>query len=373
MRNNVKVSQLALLLFVLLPGGKYISLPAILASQVGRDSWVVVALLLLLDMVALYFVMWAVANNVNKYNFVQILDKSIGRIGRYLVLLIMLAWLVLRMVTLATSMYNMFYVAFGIKANWLGYILPLTAVVIFLISRGFMCIARLNQILAPVIILAVLSIIVYPMLTVDKSNLLPILSGDIAEVASGILGNNFWFADYFFVYFVMGNISINKRGRVVVMTAFGIGALLCIAMNAVFIALYGSLAQYTDLAMSKVSQYALVMSSSGRLDWISLSVWTLSVCIKLTVLAYSVYVCIVYLLGICSVKLHIVPTALIVVCMMIPLLVPADTLLSVSLRVLSIPLMLVQYVLPLLMPLLVHVCNRRKARVAMLDGTGVLS
>lgn len=367
MRNNVKMSQLALLLLVLLPGGKYISLPVILATQVGRDSWIVVAVLLLFDLVALSMLLWGIRHNVNKYNFVQVLDSSIGVVGRTVVLIVMLAWLSLRMITLATSMYNVFYVAFGIKANWLGYVLPLAGVMIFLISRGFMCIARLNQILAPLILIAVLSIIIYPLLTVDKSNLLPILSGGVGDVAGTLLGNNFWFADYFFLYFVLGDIKLDKGGSTVMLVCFGAGALLCVAMNGVFIALYGALAPYTDMAMSKVSQYALVLSSSGRLDWLSLSVWTLSVFIKLTVLAYSMYVCIIYMFGICSTRLHALPTAVIVLLLFVPLLLPASQLLDATLSVLAWPLMVVQYLLPLLMPYFVHVANSKKTNPKLLQ------
>lgn len=371
MRNNVKMSQLALLLLILLPGGKYISLPVILATQVGRDSWIVVALLLLFDLVALSMLLWGIRHNVNKYNFVQILDSSIGVVGRIVVLVIMLCWLSLRMITLATSMYNVFYVAFGIKANWLGYVLPLIAVMLFLISRGFMCIARLNQILSPLIFIAVLSIIVYPLLTVDKSNLLPILSGGADSVLGSLLGNNFWFADYFFLYFVLGDIKITKGSSAFVLFCFGVGALLCVAMNGVFIALYGALAPYTDLAMSKVSQYSLVLSSSGRLDWLSLSVWTLSVFIKLSVLAYSIYVSIVYLFGICSTKLHPVPASIIALLMFVPLLLPASQLLEGVLSVLTLPLLAVQYLLPLLMPWFVHIANKRKQQPQLLGSMEV--
>ncbi len=367
MRNNVKMSQLALLLLILLPGGKYISLPVILATQVGRDSWIVVAMLLLFDLVALSVLMWGIRHNVNKYNFVQVLDKSIGVVGRTVILVVMFCWLALRMITLATSMYNVFYVAFGIKANWLGYVLPLVGVMLFLISRGFMCIARLNQILAPLILLAVLSIIVYPLLTVDKSNLLPILSGGWGTVLGSLLGNSFWFADYFFLYFVLGDIKISRGSSTALLCAFGAGALLCVAMNGVFIALYGQLAPYTDMAMSKVSQYALVLSSSGRLDWLSLSVWTLSVFIKLAVLAYSLYVCVVYVFGICSTRLHLVPVGIILLLMFVPLMLPANQLLQGSLKLLTWPLLVVQYALPLAMPLLVHTANKSDNRHRMLD------
>ncbi len=367
MRNNVKMSQLALLLLILLPGGKYISLPVILATQAGRDSWVVVALLLLLDLVALCFLLWAVANNVNRYNFAQILDRCIGRVGRTILLLVMFCWLALRMVTLASSMYNIFYVAFGIKANWLGFILPLFAVMMFLVSRGMMCIARINQLLAPLILLAVLSIIVYPLLTVDKSNLLPILSNGMGDVLEALLGNNFWFADYFFIYFALGDIQRHKGGSGVVIGAFVCGALLCVAMNGVFIALYGALAPYTDLAMSKVSQYALSMSSSGRLDWLSLSVWTLSVFIKLSVLAYSMYVCMVYMLGISSTRMHVVPTAIILLLMFVPLAVAPQQLLSEGIKILVYPLLVVQYLLPICMPLMVHWCNKKRPKPQLLE------
>ena len=49
MNNQVKPNQIALILMLIVSGGKYMSLPQTLSQQVGRDAWLVTLILLLAD------------------------------------------------------------------------------------------------------------------------------------------------------------------------------------------------------------------------------------------------------------------------------------------------------------------------------------
>lgn len=357
MNNKVKISQLSLLLLTIVPGGKYLSLPSILAQQVGRDSWIVVGVLLLFDVVCLSFLLWAINNNVNMRTFPQILYNSIGKVLATIVFVIMWIWIAVRMITLIVSIYKLFTVAFSIKTNWLGFIIPLIIFMLFLITRGFRNIARLNEIFAALVVLGILSIIIAPLTTVDKSNLLPILSQDSGNIWKAIFANNFWFSDYAFLYFVLGDIVVKKRLFSPILASFGGSSVLTVLMNMLFITLYGSLASQKDIAMSKVSQFSLVVASSGRIDWLSLTVWTVSIFVKLTVLAFCLYKCTEFIFQSKKPTFSFVHALPIVILSFVPMFVGTDHILEWTIKIFNYPFIAVKYVLPLLMPLLVTIAN----------------
>ena len=105
MNNNVNMRQLALILLVIIPGGKYLTLPAMLARQTGTDSWIVLATMLLIDLICLCFLLWAVGLN-HRYELKDILNMTVGRPVAKIVFVIFLAFVLIRMVTLMTSAYD---------------------------------------------------------------------------------------------------------------------------------------------------------------------------------------------------------------------------------------------------------------------------
>lgn len=359
MKDNAKLMQVSLILMLVIPGGKYLSLPAVLSTQVGKDSWIVIAILLLVDAFCLFFMVMGL--NKNKYSLTidNILDSTIGKVPTKIIYLIFFVFLQLRIITLLSSMYKLFAATFTINATWLAFLLPISIFSIFIVAKGFRTLARLNQLLTVLILISLASILIYPAMQMDLSNLLPLFESDLPTLIEGTLNSSFWFTDYIFLYFVLGSIKSNKHPMGTVMGCFAVGALLTVVMNILFVALYGQLAPYTDLAMSKVSQFAMALTTTGRLDWLSLSVWTMSVFIKLALFVYSCYKCVQYFIGDKSIGVNYWVCIFVLAFSIIPMFLSADELLTLILPYAMYAFMLVQYILPLFLPLLVAIANKK--------------
>lgn len=359
MKNSVKMSQIALLLLVIIPGGKYLSLPAALSQQVGRDSWIVISILLVIDAICLAMLLSSVVHNKHKLSFDAIMTNSLGTVVSKLIYFVFFVLLQMRIITLMSSVYKLFSATFTINTTWIGFWLPVCAFGVYMISIGFRGIARLNQILSVIVILSLASILIYPAMETDVRNLLPLMQSDVIDIAKCSFNSTFWFADYIFIYFVLDNITLGKRPRTIALCGFGVGAGLTIFMNVLFVALYGPLAEYTDLAMSKVSQFALALTTNGRLDWLSLSLWTMSIFIKLALFMYCAYQSLKFIVGDKGIKINYFIAGAVMIFSLVPLFVPADDLLSAVLPYTVYPFIVVQYILPLFMPLLVNRANKK--------------
>ena len=58
-KNQVTVGQFSLLFLLVISGSKFLSLPSILAEDVGHDSWLVICVAFLWDGICLAFLGWA--------------------------------------------------------------------------------------------------------------------------------------------------------------------------------------------------------------------------------------------------------------------------------------------------------------------------
>lgn len=368
-KDRVSVNQFALMYLLLIAGGKFLTLPSILASDVGHDSWLTLVFSFLWDGICLTFLLWAIRiNKDSQLDISQILNNTVTKVVAKIILVIFFVMFVVRNNILLSACYKMFAVTFDVSTNWIVYVLPVVALAILALKLGFNSIARASQLLFGIIFICVLVLVLSPLSQVDFGNLLPIGEAGMGTIIATSVKRSFWFSDYVFVYLVLDNVKIKKHVFSPVLTAFAVGALLTIGMNAMFVALYGSLASQFDLAMSKIGVHFVANSSNGRWDWLTLSIWLISVFIKIVVFFYSAYKCLEKIFEFNTSKINIWAVLAITLLFMLPIFFPIDIVLSTVVQYGIIPFLVVQYALPLCMPLLTKAAQAKINGESLTDG-----
>ncbi len=351
-KNRVSVDQLSLMYLLLLMGGKFLSLPSILASDVGHDSWLAMAFSFMWDGVCLCMLLWAIKINRNaKMDIGAILDKSVSKPVAKVIFVIFFVIFVLRTNILLASTYKMFSVTFDVSTNWIVYLIPVGALAIFAIAKGFNAIARTAQLFFALVVISVIALLVSPLSEVKLTELLPVAEAGWGKVLWTSYFRSFWFSDYIFVYFVLDGIKIKKHVFAPMLTSFAVGALLAITLNAVFVAIFGHFAPDFDMAMSKIGVFSAASTTNGRWDWLTLSIWLVSVFLKMIVFIFCAYKCVEKIVGAHFVKVNWISISVVMLTLLLPLFVTAEDILNTVVKWGLIPFTLVQYVLPLLMPL----------------------
>ena len=359
-KNRVNVDQLALLYLLLIAGGKFLSLPSILAGDVGHDSWLAMCFSFLWDGICLGFLLWAIKLNTKANMDVSaILDKSVSKVVSKIILIIFFVIFTLRTNILLTSCYHMFSITFDVSTNWLVYLLPVLAVSFFALQRGFNAIARASQLLFGLILLAVIALLVSPLMEVEFTELLPIGEAGWGKIIETSYARSFWFSDYLFMFFVMDGIKVKKHVFSPVFIAFGVGVVLTVLLNAVFVALFGTYAPSFDMAMSKIGVFSAASTQNGRWDWLTLSIWLISVFIKIITFIFCSYKCLEKLIDKNFANVNWILAAIVSVTLLLPMFVSTETLLNTVIVWCLIPFTVVQYLLPLLMPLFTSVALKK--------------
>lgn len=359
-RNRVSVNQVALLYLLMIAGGKFLAFPSILAKDVGHDSWLVLCFSFVWDAICLSFVLWAIKiNRTKQMDIGTILNKSVSRFVAKPIFVIFFVIFIVRIIILLSSCYKTFSVTFDVKTNWIFFILPVIGVGMLVIFLGFTSISRTSQIFMAIIILAVIALMISSLSQTQFSYLLPIGEAGWGKILETSYTRSFWFSDYIFIYFVMDSLKIKKRLFTPVLTAFAVGAVLTIIMNAVFVAMYGSLAPNFDLAMSKIGIFSMASTTNGRWDWLTLSIWLMSVFIKIVVFFFCAYKCVEKIFELPAAKPNWLIGAFISILLLLPMFISVDFLLNDFIKWGLIPFTVVQFALPLAMPLLTRVAAKK--------------
>ena len=360
MKNRVKVDQLALIYLLIITGGKFTSLPSLLAGDLGHDSWVSMCFSFLWDGVCLCFLLWAIKlNSKANLDISAILNRSVSKVVSKIVLAIFFVIFVLRTNVLLTNCYQMFSVTFDVSTNWLVFILPIALLSFFAIQRGFNAIARASQLLFGIIFIALVALMVSPLMEADLAALAPVGEAGWGKILANSYTRSFWFSDYIFIYFVLDGVKVKKHVFTPILVSFGIGAALTVLINAVFVALFGSFAPDFSMAMSKIGVFSVANTTNGRWDWLTLAIWLLSVFIKMIVFIFCAYKCVEKILEKNFAKVNFFVALFITATLMLPMFVSTETLLSTFIVWALIPFTIVQYLLPLFMPLLTKVALKK--------------
>lgn len=359
-KDRVTVGQLALMLMLVIAGGKFLGLPGVLAAEVGHDSWLVLCLGFLADALCLCFLLWAMRINRSACLSVDaVLDVTVGKAVSKAVLGIFFVVFTSRMIVLLGSCYKMFAVTFDVNTNWIFFALPVAAVSVFALWRGFTSVARVSQLLFMLVTLSVLAMVANPLIDSRWTELLPVAEAGWGKIALTAVKQGYWFSDYLFVYFLLDKVRQGKRLFSPVLSVFVVGAVITILTNIVFVTLYGSFAEHFDPAMSKLGVFSSGAGASGRWDWLTLSLWVTSVLLKITLFFYCAYKSLEKMFNLRHDKINPFAVCAIVATMMIPMAVSGKTFTGKFLAYAVAPFAVVQYALPLVFPLLTKIAVKK--------------
>lgn len=365
-KDRISINQFALMYLMLIAGGKFLNLPSILAADVGHDSWLTLTFSFVWDAVGLTFLLWAIKlNKDSQLDLSAILNNTVSKVVAKIIFVIFFVMFVVRTNILLNSCYKMFAVTFDVSTNWIVFVLPVVALAVLTLKLGFTSVARASQLLFGIIFLCVVVLLLSPVSQVELGALLPVGEAGWGKILSTSFTRSFWFSDYVFIYLLLDNVKVKNKVFSPVLLAFVVGAVLTIAMNAIFVALYGSLASQFDLAMSKIGVHFVSNSSNGRWDWLTLSVWLISVFIKIVVFFFSAYKCLEKIFEFKGDKINVWAVGAITLLYMLPMFVSTDIALNTVVQYGLLLFVVVQYALPIAMPFLTRAAQ---AKIAVKQG-----
>ena len=369
MNNSVKQTQIILLVIIVVSGGKFLSLPGLMAKLAGRDSWASMLIMFLADLLSLAFILWTVYISKDK-SFDQILSDTLSPVGAKIVFLIYAFFFILRIMGGLLDTQELISSTLSVVTNWVAFVVPVLFVIGFNVVRGARNIGRVSQIFFGFIFASVIMILLLSLKNTDFSNLKPTFANGFGVVAKSAFDVSFWFGDCIFILFMLGKITKTGHFTIKILLAFVVGAGTTVLLDVIFLCLFGNLAEFSSSALAKVSGFNLTGSVYGRIDWIFVMVWASSVVIKCTLFLWCATMSLSHVFGVKNKKGYSVLFGITgVLFVVLPLVLPIKNIVAnfFCLGAGKYVTVFVQYAIPFLMPLLTFLSNK-KSKIKKGDG-----
>ncbi len=157
---------------------------------------------------------------------------------------------------------------------------------IYAIFKGFEVITRVNAIIFPIFMVAIIMIMVVSSSSMDFQKLTPILAEGIEPVLKGSYRQLIWFGETLTLAMVMPYIdSPNKIKKITLLTIFFI-TLLGICVNISIVTTFGARTETLTYAFLELSRNVHLGNFIERLDSILMIIWVAAVFMKITIFYY---------------------------------------------------------------------------------------
>ncbi len=267
--------QTFFLMAICVPAYKLAMLPSYLASQSGRDMWLVALCLLLVDVLVLGGI-YLIKSRVGLLCFENKAFKVLAKI----IAIAFAVYFLIQAIFLSTETVEYVLQSFFDGHDRLQMIIPLFVLCGYLAYKGEKSLARCAEIFIWSLAITIGISLVFNSAKLNTDLILPILDENGGEKLLKGRHVFLWFGDYLPFLFIDVRDRRKKRTQLVLFGALGI-ALATSALFSVFTMQWGEMTASVHNAFARLAGYNFISSDVGKADWIAILHWITASAFKL--------------------------------------------------------------------------------------------
>lgn len=275
MTRQISDRQAAVLLAIGIVSLKLLILPALISRFTIRYSYVTIVLGVAIDFMFMLIIL-SIMKKFPHLTFSELIERSFGKFTRYILNFILAVYFFFKGVLIIKETHNYFNETLFENINWWFFVIPFLMLIFFMMLKDLKTIARSVEFFFWLIAVGIIFTIFVPIKTVDFTNLLPLFGRGSENIFTSLFYCNFSFGDYFVLLMVMGRVSFKPNSTKKIVTFALLSDFLLIAFYVIFVSVFGEIGVNQNLAISDLPLHSTITSAIGRLDWIIIIIWSIT-------------------------------------------------------------------------------------------------
>ena len=355
---KINYRQMCIMLFLSFIALKFLVLPSVLYIYSSNASWFVVLVLMIIDGLYALMLIDLMKKNQNK-NINEFLKETIGPVLTKIFLFTLAIKFFLQILNITKGMEFFVTENFYNNFHWILFILPLIALVGFMMFKGLRNIARVQEMFWLAIIIGCIYIAIKSFYDVDPLVYLPMFKDGFMPLVKSGYTHLSWFGSSTFLIAIFGKVdfSTEKKNKVWIYIVFAI--LLVQLIYFVFYWLFDSISPTHTFAISDISQYSSSKSIIDELSWLVVSLWVITQSIQLALYGYCFVKVLMFLFNIRSKIVMVVVVDIIIFMLSYIGSITVNLEHVLFTHFASITTIISQYIIPLIM-LMGYLVNKKK-------------
>lgn len=264
MKDKISVRQICFILLAYNAASKMLLFPTTAASAVGNALIFCAMFNLALQTV----IIWAVSylSSRTDKSFFELLENTFGSVTARIVFAFFALYFLIAAVIPMSEQQLLVHDSFYDTIPSLTVFLPFFVFSVYAGVKSFTNVGRCADLMLPVFAVCAASFLIMSVGEADFTNLLPMFTQPLKEVAGFSLSSAFRFSESAFLLMFMGHYKYKKGDSAKLTISYAAGGLVVIAVMAAFYSLYGALTPTRSFAINNISVFFPVIGFVGRID-----------------------------------------------------------------------------------------------------------
>lgn len=275
-------TQFSILVFICGMAIKMFMLPALMLKVSGRDSIIVMAFYLAIELINVLILVYTLCRNPDK-TFYEILTSTLGKIITKIITVYFTLFLLLKILLMLSEVKVFFSSSVYERISWEIMIIPLLALCIGFAIKPLTSLGRTSELFMPLIVISTVVLSLLLSANVPIANILPLFSDGLSSSVKGVLTFPIWFGDVSLLLVCLGNVKITKHTVLKTILMRLLSVVFVLMFSIIMFATYADITDLIDYGhnVSSMTQYSLGSHDYGRFDYIIYCFWMLAVVVKI--------------------------------------------------------------------------------------------
>ncbi|HAJ78055.1 MAG TPA: hypothetical protein DCO89_03210 [Clostridiales bacterium] len=289
MKQQLSTRQSCLIIFIAMISTKLLSLNSIISYDMDNNAWFVFLMSFLIDfMFSLIFIY--LIKKVDKPILEYIKEKFGIVLSTILSILIAIMFL-MKTTQIMVDIYLFFVQLIYVEINRVVFVICFIVILLYYSSRYMQSIGRTIELLLFLILFSLVLSIVISFTQIKLDNLLPFLNINVIRTAKTTFIHNVWFGDFWFLFFMIGNVKIEKNTTKKLVWSYVISALVILIFTIIFTSVFGATASLHRVCVIDITEVTPRLINQARFNWLVDFTFPIALIIGLGLHANCVSIC----------------------------------------------------------------------------------
>ncbi len=253
---------------------KLFILPSILSGYSGNNCYISVLFSLGVEFVFILFILFVMSKNPDKSLF-EVLELKLGKILPRIIAFVMTIFFLFKSFVAMKELQNFLVQLLFEHISWWKFVIPLVAILIYILNKSLRTFARSIQFFYYFIFIGAIITLILPIEEFDVVNLLPIFGDGFLPVVNASFHTSFHFIDFMVLLILMGRVKYTKNTAKTVIRYSLFTYAFVFVYFVFYVALFGNILVNEGLLVSDIPLYSNYPATNGRLEWLSMIIWTM--------------------------------------------------------------------------------------------------
>jgi spore germination protein KB len=311
-KGKITALQMGIMMYPTIIATAILIVPGITAEKAHLDLWVSPIWASIVGCTTV-LVMCALNRIYPEETLIQYINRIIGRIpGKAIALLVLVFYL--HVTGVIIKEYAEFISGiFLTRTPLIVIISSLTLVCAFAVRSGIEVVARLSELIVPIIIFIVMILIILLLPDLEIRRMFPMFENGIMPSIEGALAPMGWFSEYALISFMLPFLVNRKQGQKFALMSMFIVAFTLVLVNFVLLFLVGGGVSNILYPFMSAVRYISIADFFEHVESLVMAIWVMGAFLKISVFYYSITLGTAQWLNLSSIRNVVFPIGILLV------------------------------------------------------------